>query len=139
MLAMSAGSAHGAPLQPVGPVDICGSVVSREWLPERAETYRTGRPSSLKEDRKLPAGFRVVLENVRGIDAAISRRINSMLGFPAEEARETPDGPRRVLLLLTHAEPRVLDGAASLCVQGFQAGGDESGSWTRYVNLSVTR
>jgi len=128
-----------APLPPFTPVDLCGTVVSHEWQPARFVLGKPGYSGSLGRDRTFPARFRVVLENYRGIDAAAALRINGYLGLPPAQAGAGVSGPARVVLLLPHADPRFLDGAASICVEGVHIGGDEGGTWTRYRTLSVTR
>ena len=132
-----AAPALAAPIPPIGPVNICGDVVSQSWQAERFVPGRPGFSGSLGHDRTFPARFRVVLQNYRGIDAATAQRINGYLSMqPAERGA---GGPPRVVLLLAHADSRFLDGAVSLCVEGFRISGDEGGTWTRHTTLSVTR
>jgi hypothetical protein len=110
---------------------------SRSWEPERFVPGKPGFSGTLGRDRTLPARFRAVLQNYRGIDAATAGRINGYLSMkPAERGEGVPP---RVVLLLPHADAHFLDGAISLCVEGFHVSGDEGGTWTRYRTLSVTR
>lgn len=131
-----ASTAEAAPIQPLGPLDICGAVVMQDWQPERFVRGKPGFSGSLGRDRTFPARFRVVLQNYRGIDAAAAARINGYLSMKPDE-RGT--GAPRVVLLVPHADARFLDGAVSLCVEGYHIGGDEGGTWTRYRTLSVQR
>jgi hypothetical protein len=131
-----AANAEAAPIPPLGPLDLCGDVVSQSWQPERFVAGKPGFSGSLGRDRTFPARFRVVLQNYRGIDPATAGRINGYLSIRPEERG---DGAPRVVLLLSHANARFLDGVVSLCVEGFHISGDEGGTWTRYRTLSVQR
>jgi hypothetical protein len=137
--ALLAADALAAPLPQFVPVDLCGDIVSHSWQPERFVPAKPGFSGSLGRDRTFPARFRIVLRNYRGIDAATARTINGYLGLRPAEAGESPAGPARVVVLLPHADSRYLDGAVSLCVEGFHISGDEGGTWTRYRSLSVSR
>ncbi len=128
--------AEAAPIPPIGPLDLCGEVAMQSWEPERFVAGKPGFSGSLGRDRTFPARFRVVLRNYRGVDAATAGRINGYLSMRPEERGA---GEPRVVLLLPHADARFLDGAVSLCVEGFHISGDEGGTWTRYRTLSVQR
>ncbi len=135
-LLLVAARAEAAPIPPIGPLDVCGDVVMQSWQPERFVRGKPGFSGSLGRDRTFPARFRVVLRNYRGIDAALAARINGILSMRPEERGA---GEPRVVLLVTHADARFLDGAASLCVEGYQIRGDEGGTWTYHRTLSVQR
>lgn len=139
LLALAAPIAVAAPLPPFKPVDLCGTIVSREWQPPHVVPARPGGASgTLGRDRAFPGQFHVVLERYSGIDAETARRINGALGLRPADGDYTATPPR-ILLLLPHDDPRHLDGATALCVDGFTFWGDEGGTWTRYRSLSVTR
>ena len=127
---------EAAPIHPLGPLDICGDVAMQNWEPERFVRGKPGFSGSLGRDRTFPARFRVVLRNYRGVDAALAARINGILSMHPEERGA---GEPRVVLLVTHADARFLEGAASLCVEGYQIRGDEGGTWTYHRTLSVQR
>ena len=135
-LMLAAAPAGAAPIPTLGPLDLCSDVVGRSWEPESIVPGRLGVSGSLGRVRTFTARFRIVLQDFRGIDAATAVQINSYLSMsPGERG----DGAPRVVLLLSHADARFLDGATSLCVEGFHISGDEGGTWTRYRTLSVTR
>ena len=139
MLALAASPVIAAPLPPFKPVDLCGTIVSREWQPPHVVPARPGGASgTLGRDRAFPGQFRVVLDRYSGIDPETARRINGALGLRPADGDYTATPPR-ILLLLPNDDPRHLDGATALCVSGFTFWGDEGGTWTRYGSLSVTR
>lgn len=136
---LAAAEAPAAPAPPLGPLDLCGSIVSQAWEPARTVPATPGASGTLGRDRLFPAQFRVVLQGYSGIDGAMAARVNGYLGFAQADAGGTPARPARVLLLLPHDDPRHLDGATSLCVVGFRGHGDEGGTWTQYRDLQVKR
>lgn len=131
-----AARAEAAPIPPIGPLELCGDVVMQSWEPERFVRGKPGFSGSLGRDRTFPARFRVVLRNYRGIETAMAARINGILSMRPEERGA---GEPRVVLLVNHTDARFLDGAASLCLEGYQISGDEGGTWTRHRTLSVQR
>lgn len=131
-----AAPAEAAPIPPIGPLDVCGDIVMQRWEPERFVRGKPGFSGSLGRDRTFPARFRVVLRDYRRIDATMAARINGILSMRPEERGA---GEARVVLLVTHADARYLDGAASLCLEGYQIRGDEGGTWTYHRTLSVQR
>ncbi|HKU98249.1 MAG TPA: hypothetical protein VJR58_23365, partial [Vineibacter sp.] len=78
-------------------------------------------------------------EAVSGADAGTARNINLAFGLYGEDARETPAGPQRVRLGLNHDDPHFLDGATSLCIEGYSVRGDEGGTWMEHQSVSVKR
>ena len=128
---LAAGVAGAAPLPPFEPVDVCGTIVSRAWVPARRVPGVAGASGSLGRDREFPAHARVEIEPYRGIDGRTAARINALLGFAPAGA----PGNRRLLLLLPTDDPALLDGRTSICVVGFRISGDEGGTWTSYARL----
>jgi hypothetical protein len=129
-------TAPAAPIPEIGPVDVCGDVVSQAWEAARTEPGRPGLSGTLGHDRAFPALFRVILTKYRGIDGATARQINEYLGHRVGDAE---GAPASLMVWLPHADPRHLDGAVSVCIEGFHVVGDEGGTWTRYRTLSVKR
>ncbi|TWT01696.1 hypothetical protein [Reyranella sp. CPCC 100927] len=138
LLGMSLPSA-AAPLPPAGPVNLCGTIVSAKW--QAAQTARgiPGMSGTAGHDRTFPAQFTILLEAVSGADAATARNINLAFGLSDKDAHETPAGPRRVRLGLNHDDPNFLDGAGSLCIDGYSVRGDEGGTWTEHKSVAVKR
>ena len=128
-----------APLPPAGPVDLCGTIVSAKWEPARTVRGIPGMSGTAGHDRTFPAQFTILLEAVTGADANTARNINIAFGLYGADARETPAGPQRVRLGLNHDDSHLLDGAVSLCIQGYSVRGDEGGTWTEHKAVSVKR
>jgi hypothetical protein len=119
--------AKAAPLPPFAPVDICGTIVERLWVPSEFRHGQPGFSGSLGHDRVIPAHLRVVLADYAGVDAAVARRINTLLGYTPPS-----DAHQRVLLRLPTDDPNLLAGVRRVCVEGFAIRGDEGGTWTSY-------
>ncbi len=128
-----------APLPPAGPVDLCGTIVSAQWRAVQTARGIPGMSGTAGHDRTFPAQFTILLEAVSGADTATARNINLAFGLSDKEAYETPAGPRRVRLGLNHHDPNFLDGATSLCIEGYSVRGDEGGTWTEHRRVSVKR
>lgn len=50
-------------IPPVDPVDITGTIIDAEWMPERKVKGRPGYSGSLGHDRTFPAQFRAQLKD----------------------------------------------------------------------------
>jgi hypothetical protein len=124
-----ASAARTAPLPPFPPVNVCGVIVEKSWVPAESVPGQKGFSGSLGRDRTFPAHLRIVLENYTGIDATIARRINGFLSVT--ELSEM----NRVALRLPTDNPELLRGVHRLCIEGFTIRGDEGGTWTTYRQL----
>ena len=129
---LPAGAAIAAPLPPLPAADLCGTVLSREWVPEEHRAARPGASGSLGRERILPAHLRVILGRVTGIPGDLAKRLSFMAGA---SANEVPDGG--MLLLLQVEGPDRFADAATLCVTGYQVRGDEGITLTSYLSLTA--
>lgn len=120
-------AAAAAPLPPFRPVDICGAVVERVWVPAEIRRGQPGMSGSLGRDRTFPAHLRLVLESYTGIDAVTARRINFLLGAGAGRG-----DPQRLQIHPPTDDPAWLTGVRRICVEGFSISGDEGGTWTSF-------
>ena len=80
-------------------------------------------------DRRIPAQFRVVIEQLTGISAALAAQANEALSFRGGAP------PTRLALQLNSNDPQLLTGVQTLCVRGYRVEGDEGGTWTTFRAL----
>jgi hypothetical protein len=126
------GAAMAAPLPPLPAADFCGTIISREWVPEEHRTARPGASGSLGQERILPAHLRLILGRVMGIPGDLAKRLSFLAGA---SANEVPEGG--MLLLLPAEGPDRFAEAATLCVKGYQVRGDEGITLTSYLSVTV--
>ena len=119
---LAAGAAQAAPLPRLGPLDVCGAIVSRSWVAGRRAKALPSASGTLGRNRVFPPHHRVVIvpEGMADADAEIANLHAGHVGRPGEAA------------LLLPASPAALPAAARvICVRGYEVWGDEGGSWSR--------
>lgn len=127
-----------APLPPMQPVTIEGSISQVQWTPETKIKGRPGFSGSLGIDRSVPAHFRVTLVDFRGLETALAWRINGIMS----DSSSNPNADRRhspphLILQLNDKDPQTLKPGMRIRVSDYVVSGDEGGTWTRFTKLEV--
>lgn len=122
-----------APLPPMKPVTVEGTIVEARWSPSMPHKGQPGFSGSLGNDRVEPAHFHIKLRDYRGVEAAEACRLNFLLGDTT-----APQGaPEFLLLKLNHDDAEALKKGMRLRVVDYRVAGDEGGTWTRYTKLEI--
>lgn len=132
------GAVLAAPLPPMKPVTVEGTVEIVQWSPDTKIPGRPGFSGSLGKDRVDPAHFRIKLCDYRGVDPTIARRLNALLG-EVDTVREPDDDrpPPRLWLKLNNDDPHALVPGMRIRVRNYVVSGDEGGTWTRFDKLDL--
>lgn len=130
--------AAAAPLPPMDPVTIEGTISQVQWSPDTKVKGRPGFSGSLGVDRTVPAHFRVTLVDFRGADKALAWRINGIMSDPSSNPnadRQRP--PPHLILQLNDQDPNALKPGMRIRVRDYVVSGDEGGTWTRFTKWEV--
>jgi hypothetical protein len=116
-----------APMAPVDPVDIKGTIVYAEWTPERKVKGMPGASGSLGSDRTFPAQYRIQLKDFKVFypkETSWKWIGESMeMGYPTIE------------VILPEKNKRALGLGMDIMIRGYTRRGDEGGTW--YYNHGV--
>jgi hypothetical protein len=131
----SACNASAAPIPPLGPVDITGTVVQAQWIPEQKIKGIPGMSGTLGIDRVKRAHFVVALEQYEGVDAKTARQMTGYLDASAPREPDSTQAPQRILMQLDHEDKEFLKKGMRITVKGYKIAGDEGGTWTSYEEI----
>src|SRR6188474_3183288 len=77
----TASPAIAAPIPPIDVAEACGRVVEATFSPEGFIRGMPGMSGTLGIDRRIPARFRIVIEQLTGISAQLAAQANEALSF----------------------------------------------------------
>ena len=123
--------AIAAPLPPLAPIDVCGTIQSVKWLPPRSLPPVAVMSGSAGRERGWPARFVVVLDKICGVSEPVRARINGLLTTSYDGAGMRPHSGQILLVLAGDSSEQMVQGKG-LCVTGFYVSGDEGGTWTHH-------
>ena len=123
--------AMAAPLPPLAPIDVCGTIQLVKWLPRRSLPPVAGMSGSAGRERGWTARFVVVLDNICGVSEPVRARINGLLTTSYDGAGMRPHSGQILLVLGDDSSEQMVQGKG-LCVTGFYVSGDEGGTWTHH-------
>jgi hypothetical protein len=128
-------SASAAPIRPVGPLDVRGTISELRWVPERPVKGTPGLSGSLGRDRVEAAHFLVKLIHYEGVPPETARIMTYYLDESA--LRNSPAGgqPSFILLKIESKDPDALQPGQRIRVRGYKVAGDEGGTWTSYSDI----
>lgn len=131
--------ASAAPVPPVGPADIEGTITDVTWLPEQFFRGIPGMSGTAGMDRKIPPRFRVSLTDYKGIDEKQVYRMKNYFSWAVSEKFTAQGYPEYIVLELQHPDKSLLKKGMRIKVTGYRLGGDEGGDWTTYKEIEILR
>lgn len=133
----STAALHAAPLPPMQPVTIEGTIAKLQWSPDTPVKGRPGFSGSLGVDRTIPAQLRITLVDFRGIEADLAWRINGIMSDPAPPDADRAKLPAHLIVQLDNKDPHALVPGMRIRVHDYDVRGDEGGTWTRFTKLEI--
>jgi len=131
-------AASAAPLPPMDPVTIEGTISQVQWMPDTKVKGRPGFSGSLGVDRTVPAHFRITLIDFRGLNKDMAWRINGIMSDPSSNPNaDRGQPPPHLILQLNDKDPHALKPGMRVRVREYVVGGDEGGTWTRFTKLEI--
>ncbi len=126
-----------APMRPVGPMDITGTIEKVEWAPKQFIKARApGMSGTLGVDRTLAARFRVVLKDYTGLT---EENVRDLLRFYNGAFPGNPPGhpSPRIHIELLSDNPKLLAVGMKIRVTGYKIAGDEGATWESCDKLEI--
>ena len=130
-------NALSAPIRPVGPVDVRGTVSEIKWVPEEKLKGIPGMSGSAGHDRVIPEHFLVTLIDYDGVTAETARMMTRYLDWTALKGEEQKDKPSFILLRINYSDRNYLKKDRKIKVRGYTVRGDEGGTWTSYGAVDI--
>lgn len=136
-LVIGSAVASAAPLPPMKPVTIEGTIAKAQWTPETKVAGRPGFSGSLGVDHTVPAHFRIELVDFRGLSTDLAWRLNGIMSDPTSSQTERENPPPHLVLQLNEKNPHALMKGMRIRVGDYVVSGDEGGTWTRFTKLEI--
>lgn len=130
-------NALAAPIRPIGPVDVSGTISEIKWVPEEKVRGVQGMSGSLGHDRTRSAHFLVTLTDYDGVNAETARRMTGYLNRTAFKGEKQQDKPSFILLKINHNDKNYLRKGMKIRVIGYEVRGDEGGTWTYHDKVEI--
>jgi hypothetical protein len=131
--------AAAAPIRPVGPLEVTGTISELRWIPERLIQGRPGLTGSAGRDRLEAAHFLVKLINYEGITPETARIMTHYLDESAFMNPPVMGQPSFILLKIGSKNPDNLKPGLRIRVTGYKVAGDEGGTWTSCTEIIILR
>jgi hypothetical protein len=129
------GDTGAAPIRPVGPVDVTGTISGIEWYPETSVKGKPGMSGSAGHDRIRPAHFLLTLTDYDGVNAETALRMTRYLDWKAFSGREQKGKSSFILLKINHNDKNYLRKGMKIRVTGYTVRGNEVGTCTYYAGV----
>ena len=129
--------ATAAPIMPVGPVDVSGTVSEIKWVPEEKLKGIPGMSGSAGHDRVIPEHFLVTLIDYDGVTAETARMMTWYLDWNAFKDKGQKDKPSFILLRINSSDGNYLKKDREIKVSGYTVRGDEGGTWISYSTIDI--
>lgn len=129
--------ATAAPIIPVGPVDVSGTVSEIKWAPEEKLEGIPGMSGSAGHDRIIPEHFLVTLTDYDGVTAETARMMTWYLDWNAIKDEEKKDKPPFILIRINYSDRNYLKKGRKIKVSGYMVKGDEGGTRTSYGAIQI--
>jgi hypothetical protein len=121
-------AASAAPLPPMDPVTIEGTISQVQWTPDKKVKGRPGFSGSLDVDRTVPAHFRITLVDFSGLNKNLAWRINGIMSDPSSNPNaDRRQPPPYIVLQLNENDPHGLKSGMRIRVCDYFVSGDEGG------------
>ena len=126
-----------APIRPIGPVDVNGTVSDLKWNPEKVIKGIPGMSGSAGHDRIMPAHFIVTLRDFNGVDSGTAAAMTSYIDWSVFKDKGRNFIPPFVVLMINHKDQNYLNKGMKIKVSGYTVRGDEGGTWTHFSRIDI--
>lgn len=128
-----------APIRPIGPVDVSGTVSDLKWNPEKKIKGLPGMSGSAGSDRIVPAHFVVTLRGFEGVDSKTALAMTRYVDWSAFKDEGNNFIPSFIILKINQSDNNYLKQGMFIKVSGYTVRGDEGGTWTHYTKIDILK
>ena len=130
-------SAFSAPIRPIGPADIIGTISEVRWVPERTVKGVPRMSGSAGRDRVVSPHFLVRLVDFEGVSSEESFTMTRYLDSSAYPDQDIKDRPPFILLEIDSSNQEYLIKGLRIKVRGYKVAGDEGGTSTSFTGIEI--
>jgi hypothetical protein len=134
---LSGVATFAAPIRPVGPVDITGTISEVEWFPEETVKGIPRMSGSAAKDRVIFPHFLIRLVDYKGVPAEAAVTMTRYLEWPAIQNQDIKGRPPFILLKIDCSDRTYLKKGMRIRVLGYTVAGDEGGTWTSFTGIEI--
>jgi hypothetical protein len=132
-------SAFGAPIPPIGPLDISGVIEEVEWFPERPVKGIPRMSGSSGKDRVVSPHFLIRLKDFEGVEPEVALRMTRYLDCQAINDKDLKGFPPLISIKVDWSDRNYLKKRMRIRVRGYKIGGDEGGTWTTFSGIEIIK
>jgi hypothetical protein len=125
ILFLSVFQVHAAPMPPVGPVTIEGTIQEIRWYPEKSVKGTSGMSGSAGKDRTFPARYVIRLTDL------------DLRGPVQGNAAKFERTGGATVMLNRKADDQFLKKGMRIILFNYRESGDEGGTWTSFDRVEV--
>jgi hypothetical protein len=129
--------AFSAPIRPVGPTDITGTISEVRWVPEKTVKGVPRMSGSAARDRVVSPHFLIRLVDFEGVSPEAAVTLTRYLDWSAYQNRDLKDRPPYILLKIDTSDRDYLKEGVRIKVSGYKVAGDEGGTWTSFTRIEI--
>ena len=126
-----------APIPPLGPIDVSGTVSELHWVGEKRVKGIRGMSGSAGFDRVIPSHFLMTLKGFQGIDSETALAMTRYFDWEAFKYEKKNFMPTFIILKINHNDKNYLKKGMKIQVIGYTVMGDEGGTWTHYKKIDI--
>ncbi len=126
-----------APVPPVGPVDIEGTIIKAPWFPEELIKGNPNMTGTAHFDRKIPARFMLHLKDYSGINAKSIDTMKMVYRWSVSDNLNSLGMPEYIVLRLSHPDKTFFKEGMRVRVRAYKLMGDEDGDWTTFEEIHI--
>ena len=126
-----------APIRPIGPVDLTGTVSDLKWNPDKKIKGLPGMSGSAGVDRTVPAHFLVTLKDFEGVDPKTALAMTRYVDWSVFKDEKDNFIPPFIILKINQNDNNYLKQGMFIKVSGYTVRGDEGGTWTYYTKIDI--
>jgi hypothetical protein len=130
-------AALSAPIRPVGPADITGTISEVRWVPEKTVKGVPRMSGSAGRDRVVSPHFLIRLVDFEGVSPEAAVTMTRYLDGSAYQNQDLKDRPPFILLKIDYSDQNYLKKGLRIKVGGYKVAGDEGGTWTSFTGIEI--
>jgi hypothetical protein len=130
-------SGFAAPIRPVGPVNVTGTISEVQWVPEKTVQGLPRLSGSAGRDRVVSPHFLIRLVDYEGVSSEVAITMTRYLDRSAYGDQNLKARPSFILLKIDYGDRDYLKKGMRITVTGYKVAGDEGGTWTTFTGIEI--